>query len=28
VYVGLIGFTLDRIVAFIGNKVTRGTAAS
>jgi nitrate/nitrite transport system permease protein len=28
VYVGLVGFTLDRIVAFIGNKVTRGTAAS
>jgi nitrate/nitrite transport system permease protein len=28
VYVGLIGFTLDRIVAFIGNKITRGTAAS
>ena len=28
VYVGLVGFTLDRIVAFIGKKVTRGTAAS
>ena len=28
VYVGLVGFTLDRIVAFIGNKVTRGTAAN
>jgi nitrate/nitrite transport system permease protein len=27
-YVGLIGFALDRIVAFIANKVTRGTAAS
>jgi nitrate/nitrite transport system permease protein len=27
-YVGLIGFALDRIVAFIGKKVTRGTAAS
>ncbi|MEJ6023885.1 nitrate ABC transporter permease [Ramlibacter sp. PS4R-6] len=27
-YVGLVGFTLDRIVAFIGRKVTRGTAAS
>ena len=27
-YVGMVGFTLDRIVAFIGNKVTRGTAAS
>jgi nitrate/nitrite transport system permease protein len=28
VYVGLVGFALDRIVAFIGRKVTRGTAAS
>jgi len=28
VYVGLIGFALDRLVAFIGRKVTRGTAAS
>ncbi len=28
VYVGLVGFVLDRIVAFIGNRVTRGTAAS
>jgi nitrate/nitrite transport system permease protein len=28
VYVGVIGFTLDRIVAFIGHKVTRGTAAN
>ncbi|MBE7368619.1 nitrate ABC transporter permease [Ramlibacter pallidus] len=28
VYVGLVGFALDRIVAFIGKKVTRGTAAS
>jgi nitrate/nitrite transport system permease protein len=28
VYVGLVGFTLDRIVAFIGRKVTRGTAAN
>jgi nitrate/nitrite transport system permease protein len=27
-YVGMVGFTLDRIVAFIGKKVTRGTAAS
>ena len=27
-YVGLIGFALDRIVAFIGHLVTRGTAAS
>ncbi|WP_082522127.1 nitrate ABC transporter permease [Ramlibacter sp. Leaf400] len=28
VYVGLVGYALDRIVAFIGRKVTRGTAAS
>jgi nitrate/nitrite transport system permease protein len=28
VYVGLVGFTLDRIVGWIGNKVTRGTSAS
>jgi nitrate/nitrite transport system permease protein len=28
VYVGLVGFMLDRIVAFIGKKVTRGTSAS
>ena len=28
IYVGLVGFVLDRIVAFIGNRVTRGTAAS
>ena len=28
VYVGLIGFALDRMVAFIGRKVTRGTSAS
>jgi nitrate/nitrite transport system permease protein len=28
VYVGLVGFTLDRIVAFIGRKVTRGTAVN
>jgi nitrate/nitrite transport system permease protein len=28
VYVGLVGFTLDRIVAWVGHKVTRGTAAS
>ena len=27
-YVGLVGFALDRIVAFIGRKVTRGTSAS
>jgi len=27
VYVGLVGFTLDRIVAFVGRKVTRGTSA-
>jgi nitrate/nitrite transport system permease protein len=28
VYVGLVGFTLDRIVAFVGRRVTRGTSAS
>lgn len=28
VYVGLIGFTLDRLVAFVGHKITRGTSAS
>jgi nitrate/nitrite transport system permease protein len=28
VYVGLIGYALDRIVAYIGKKVTRGTSAS
>jgi nitrate/nitrite transport system permease protein len=28
VYVGLVGFTLDRIVGYIGRKVTRGTAAN
>src|SRR5690349_18356111 len=28
VYVGLVGFALDRVVAFIGRKVTRGTTAS
>ncbi|SEO90263.1 nitrate ABC transporter permease [Aquisalimonas asiatica] len=27
VYVGIIGFLLDRLVAFIGNLVTRGTSA-
>jgi nitrate/nitrite transport system permease protein len=27
-YVGLVGFTLDRLVAWVGNKVTRGTSAS
>lgn len=27
VYVGLVGFTLDRMVAFVGRKVTRGTTA-
>ncbi|TCS38359.1 nitrate/nitrite transport system permease protein [Paucimonas lemoignei] len=27
VYVGLVGFTLDRIVAWIGKKITRGTSA-
>ena len=28
VYVGLVGYALDRVVAFVGRKVTRGTAAS
>ncbi|GAB3763275.1 nitrate ABC transporter permease [Ramlibacter monticola] len=28
VYVGLVGFTLDRFVAFLGRKVTRGTSAA
>jgi nitrate/nitrite transport system permease protein len=28
VYVGLVGFALDRIVAAVGRKVTRGTSAS
>jgi nitrate/nitrite transport system permease protein len=27
-YIGLVGFVLDKLVAFIGNVVTRGTAAS
>jgi nitrate/nitrite transport system permease protein len=27
IYVGLVGFILDRIVGFIGNRVTRGTTA-
>jgi len=26
-YVGIVGFMLDRLVAFIGNRVTRGTVA-
>lgn len=26
IYVGIVGFALDRLVAFIGNRVTRGTA--
>lgn len=26
IYVGIVGFILDRLVAFIGNRVTRGTA--
>ncbi len=26
IYVGLVGFILDRLVAFVGNRVTRGTA--
>jgi nitrate/nitrite transport system permease protein len=28
VYVGLVGFVLDRIIAFIGHAVTRGTAVN
>jgi nitrate/nitrite transport system permease protein len=28
IYVGLVGFVLDRIVALIGALVTRGTAAA
>jgi nitrate/nitrite transport system permease protein len=28
VYVGLVGFVLDRIVAFAGSRITRGTAAA
>jgi nitrate/nitrite transport system permease protein len=27
-YIGLVGFILDKLVAFVGNLVTRGTAAS
>ncbi|TFZ04612.1 nitrate ABC transporter permease [Ramlibacter rhizophilus] len=28
VYVGLVGFTLDRLVALVGHRITRGTSAS
>ena len=28
VYIGLVGFVLDRMVGFLGNLATRGTAAS
>jgi len=28
VYVGVVGFLLDRMVAFVGHKITRGTSAS
>ncbi|MDP2357183.1 MAG: nitrate ABC transporter permease [Beijerinckiaceae bacterium] len=28
VYIGLVGFVLDRVVGFLGNLATRGTAAS
>jgi nitrate/nitrite transport system permease protein len=28
VYVGIIGFILDRFVAFVGTLVTRGTATA
>lgn len=27
VYVGLVGFALDRLVAFVGHRITRGTSA-
>lgn len=28
IYVGIVGFILDRMVAFVGNRITRGTSAS
>ena len=28
IYIGVVGFVLDRVVAAIGNLVTRGTAAN
>jgi nitrate/nitrite transport system permease protein len=28
VYIGVVGFALDRLVAFVGTIVTRGTSAS
>jgi nitrate/nitrite transport system permease protein len=28
VYVGIVGFILDRLVALVGRKITRGTSAS
>ncbi|WP_127471477.1 nitrate ABC transporter permease [Thiomicrorhabdus aquaedulcis] len=28
IYVGIVGFILDRLVAYVGNKITRGTSAS
>ena len=28
VYIGIVGFVLDRLVGFLGNLATRGTAAS
>lgn len=28
IYVGIVGFVLDRMVALVGNRVTRGTSAS
>jgi nitrate/nitrite transport system permease protein len=28
IYVGVVGFVLDRSVAFVGNRITRGTSAS
>ena len=28
IYVGIVGYLLDRVIAFAGNRITRGTAAS
>lgn len=28
IYVGVVGFMLDRIVAYVGKVITRGTSAS
>lgn len=27
IYVGVVGFVLDRLVLFVGNRITRGTSA-